>query len=279
MDHPPPSAAADGGGWGYFYCSMSAKKSLGQHFLTSKKIVSDIILQAALSKTDTVLEIGPGKGILTEALLQNAGRVIVIEKDRELIPLLETKFKDEIGNDTLELICDDVLNLSLNMITKGDYKVVANIPYNITGELLRKLLSGTHQPTHMVLMVQKEVAERITCRDGKHSILSLSVAAYGTPNYVRTVPKKIFKPAPKVDSAILCVENISRAFFKDINEEKFFTLIKAGFLHKRKFLLRNVEPLFEEVHNVFTMCNIDAKARAETIPLQQWKCLYYKMNG
>src|SRR3989344_3189802 len=156
---------------------MRAKKSLGQNFLTSHAVAQDIIAAAHITPDDVVLEIGPGKGFLTEGLLQKAKKVIAVEKDGRMVEYLKDKFREEIRNGKLELIHQDILSFDpagCGLRVTG-YKLIANIPYYITGEILRTFLSGDTQPSLMVLMVQKEVAERIVARDGKESILSMSV--------------------------------------------------------------------------------------------------------
>jgi len=145
---------------------MRARKTLGQHFLTSKTAVDAVVRAAHLDSTDTVIEIGPGKGVLTKALLQKAGRVIAIEKDKQLIETLKERFKVEIEQKKLVLLHADILKISIKKYAPENFKVAANIPYYITGNLLRKLLGNKYQPKCMVLMLQKEVADRIVARNG-----------------------------------------------------------------------------------------------------------------
>ncbi len=257
-----------------------AKKSLGQNFLTSRTVVERMVETAHINKQDTVLEVGPGKGVLTEVLLEKARKVVAVEKDNNLIKFLEEKFAKEIQSGQLELISGDILKFNPLQDKLKKYKLVSNIPYYITGALFKKILSSDTHPKTIVLLVQKEVAERIA-KDKKESVLSLSVKVYGTPRYIKKVPARFFKPKPKVDSAILLIENISKDFFSQCSEENFFTLIKAGFAHKRKKLIRNLEPVFnrKQVGDVFTSCNISLDARAEDIPLEKWKCLSTKLSN
>ena len=253
---------------------MRAKKSLGQNFLKSKKALNDIARVAELGEKDTILEVGPGKGALTEILLEKAGRVTAVEKDEVLVKFLEGKFAKEVTDGKLEIVSEDILNFVPNAygLVSNAYKIAANIPYYITGQFLRKFLSSKHQPSLMVLMLQKEVAKRIVAQDGKESILSLSVKAYGTPKYINTVEARYFSPAPKVDSAILLISQISKGFFKDISEEKFFEIMKVGFAHKRKQLSGNLKGHFKNknVENILGKFGIDKKARAEDISLKNW---------
>ena len=253
---------------------VQAKKSLGQHFLTSDTIVEQIVTAANLSGRETVLEVGPGKGILTEALLARAQKVVAVEKDAELAELLTSvKFATFIKSGKLNVVTGDILTLNPDDLglVREPYKIVANIPYYITGQFLRKFLETQHQPSSMVLMLQKEVAERIVGRDGKESILSIAVKAYGEPHYVQTVEARNFSPSPKVDSAILAVSTISRVFFEnDIATEKhFFELLRQGFAHKRKLLRNNLGLSADQLIS----CGIQPNARAERLTREEWKCL------
>lgn len=250
---------------------MRAKKSLGQHFLTSKEIAKRIAAAANLTKEDIVLEIGPGTGILTEELLPLAKHVIAIEKDVSLIAPLCEKFPKKVT-----VVPGDALTIDLGALglQTGSYKVVANIPYYITGALIERFLSGDVLPKQMVLLLQKEVAERIIARDLKESMLSISVKAYGTPRVISSVSRRYFKPVPKVDSAILSIENISKDFFDSTSERQFFTLVKAGFAHKRKLLTSNVSSFFPDravLIHAFETCRLDTKIRAEDVSLTEWR--------
>ena len=299
------------------FSNLKPKKSLGQNFLKSKKALSDMLLAGEVGENDIVLEAGPGKGILTEELLKKAGKVIAVEKDDSLIEFLRDKFFAEIASGKLELIHGDILDFdpttpplrraSYNPRLFGGqatiYKLIANIPYYITGQFLRKFLSGENQPSKMVILLQKEVGKRITANDGIESILSISVKAYGKPKNIGKVSKENFSPKPKVDSAILLIDNISRDFFtchsraggnpdpqqtnldsrlrgndrtELTDEEKFFQIVKAGFAHKRKLLAGNIKHLIKagnKVEKIFETCGISPKARAEDVKIEQWKHL------
>ncbi len=248
-----------------------AKKSLGQNFLKSKSALSAIVDAGDISADDIILEIGPGKGALTKELLGSSGQVLAVEKDRELVELLEEKFKKEIEDKKLILIKGDILEFQPNTynLETRTYKVIANIPYNITGAILKKFLSAETKPERMVLLVQKEVADRIVARDGKESILSLSVKAYGDVKKIIKVPKTSFSPAPKVDSAVIAIENISMKNFNGANgvsEERFFELVRSGFAHKRKVLAKNLENSGLPAE---TLKNL-GKKRAEDLALGDW---------
>lgn len=252
-----------------------AKKSMGQNFLKSKEALFKMCEAGNVTNTDIIVEIGPGKGALTEKLLERALKVIAIEKDRDLIDILNERFEKEIKNGQFILLNEDILDFNPEKqgLTDGKYKIIANIPYNITGLIIRRFLSVVNRPNTMTLLVQKEVAERIVVRDGKESILSLSVKAYGTPKYIMKVHKRFFSPAPKVDSAIISINNISGKSFVDKKEEdSFFKIIKAGFAHKRKVLRKNLEDI-GETDEIFTKLRIDSKSRAEDIPFEKWIAL------
>lgn len=258
---------------------MQAKRSLSQNFLTSSGTAGLLADAVPLNKDSIVLEIGPGKGILTRELLDRARDVVAIEKDDSLFEFLQTEFAKEAGEGRLELVHGDALEF--NPIEYGleehAYSVCANIPYNITGALLKHFLGNETQPSALAFLVQKEVAERICERDGKGSILSKSVQAYGTPRYVQTVKAGSFHPRPNVDSAIIAVENISRKNFQDAkHEQMFFELVKTGFAQKRKQLMNNIKPIIgndDRLRKMFTLCNLPHDIRAEALTLEQWLAL------
>ena len=242
---------------------MYAKKSLGQNFLMHARIAERIALVAKLSPDAVVFEIGPGTGMLTRELLKRAKKVIALEADFDLFEKLQNDFVREIAEGRLELTHGDIRTFAVASLPKS-YALVANIPYYLTGEIFRMFLESTHQPSSMTLLVQKEVAERIA-RSKKQSILSLSVKAYGTPKLEFSVPRGAFNPAPKVDSAVLTIRDISRKNFKThVEEERFFALIHAGFAHKRKFVRKNL------TEAGLPTGDIPEKARAEDLPLSLW---------
>lgn len=249
---------------------IKAKKSLGQHWLKSKSALTAIIKSADLKSGEVVLEIGPGQGVLTESLLDTGARVIAIEKDENLAFFLTKKFADQIKSHQLKIVVGDVLDLEIKQILNNEpYKIVANIPYYLTGQFFRQFLSATNQPTSIIVLIQKEVANRIVAKNKKESILSISVKAYGKPRLEKIVPAGAFSPPPKVDSAILSIKNISRDFFTGIDEAKFFTLVKKGFGQKRKQLKNNLG-LEQEILN---HCKLPSAVRAEDLNLVDWHCL------
>lgn len=258
-----------------YTCQMiHAKKSLGQNFLNSKTVARDIARAGELSSADTVLEIGPGKGFLTSELLASGANIVAVEKDDRMIPLLHEKFALEIKQRQLTLIHGDIMEaLEKNTIKlPANYKLVANIPYYLTGQIIRTFLEAKNKPGRMILMVQKEVATRIVARDKKESILSIAVKVYGTPKLIKKVPARYFTPAPKVDSAILSIENISnKNFSSKISEKHFFEVVRSGFAHKRKFLAGNLKEIFvEKTITVLEKAGVPQNARAEDLSLEQW---------
>ena len=252
--------------------SFENKKSLGQHFLKDKNILKKIANVAEIKKDDYVLEVGPGGGTLTEEILKKSQKVVAVEKDDRLIGFLKEKFQKEILEQKLKLVHTDILTYKLTNLKT--YKLIANIPYYITGKLLRKFLSENNQPNTMVLLVQKEVAERIVSKDKKESLLSISVKAYGSPVYKGLVKAGSFSPPPKVDSAILLIEKISREFFEKnkISEDFFFKVLKTGFSQKRKKLSSNLKKVAskEAIESAFEKEGISQVVRAEDVALEKW---------
>ena len=270
---------------------MRAKRSLGQHFLKSERALLVIVRAGSINPGDIILEIGPGMGALTEKLLATNCQVLAIEKDDKLYEFLKTKFEKYISLGKLKLIHGDALELNPQsyQLEPRSYKLISNIPYNITGAILKKFLGAKNQPKIMALLVQKEVAKRIIGRPlggsaskwGKESILSISVKAYGAPKYIETVKAGSFAPAPKVDSAIIAIENISKKFFADFSENKFFRILRAGFKSKRKKLSSNLATIFAKakILETFRKLDLDSNLRAEDVDLDTWKKLVANLLG
>jgi 16S rRNA (adenine1518-N6/adenine1519-N6)-dimethyltransferase len=261
----------------------SPKKSLGQNFLTSLDTVKKIVSTGNVAPGDIVCEIGPGKGVLTRELLLVGAQVIAIEKDDSLYAHLSEVFKDEIQRGKLTLVHADVLDVVDTYVFPNTYKLIANIPYNITGKIISTFLSLQNKPSCAVLMVQYEVAARIASSSQKPSILSISVAVYGNPKLIKRIPAGAFFPKPKVDSAILLIDNISNSFFdsKPISSQLFFSVVKAGFAHKRKKLLRNLLEVFPQTDwkHIFMNVQLDENTRAENITKELWLELTNQMNS
>ena len=227
----------------------------------------------SVSSEDIVLEIGPGTGALTKELLARGAKVIAVEADNRAITILNDTFATELENGSLTLHHHDARELDVTALglTDQTYKVVANIPYYLSGHLLRIILDAKNQPNTLVFLIQKELAERIA-RDKKESLLSLSVKAFGTPSYVTTIKRGHFTPAPNVDSAILAITDINRDLFKEISSERFFTILHIGFGNKRKQLQHNLSQHYEKplVAEVLRRVGLSAAIRAEDVPLQKW---------
>ena len=264
---------------------------LGQHFLTGLWAAHTLAEAVNVRPGETILEIGPGKGALTRELIATGARVVAVEKDPTLVLGLRETFKRELASQQFELIERDVRDFApqSSKLEAGSYVIAANIPYYITGEIIRQFLETDVQPRSMALLVQKEVADRIMGKatgnrqQAKESILSLSVKAYGTPKIVAKVSRGNFSPPPNVDSAILLIENISKNFFTlnnvegfgDLDEKIFFKVVKTGFASKRKFLASNLAIVFgkEKVLQAFETCGLSAQVRAEDVPLGEWRTL------
>jgi 16S rRNA (adenine1518-N6/adenine1519-N6)-dimethyltransferase len=264
---------------------FQTKKSLGQHFLNNSRVPALMADAGNVKKGDIVLEIGPGTGALTRELLSRGATVLALEADLRAIDVLRETFKAEIASKHLILIHGDARKFGetpeLHRVTlcnsltlsnlSGGLKVVANIPYYLSGFLFRTLLESDVQPTDIVFLVQREVAERIA-RDKKESLLSLSVKVYGDPHYIKTVARGNFTPPPKVDSAIIAIQSISKERLGDVPEDAFFELIHAGFASKRKQLLGNLSTLFprETLVHIFSTLGIRKDVRGEDLRLNEW---------
>ncbi|MFA7663132.1 MAG: 16S rRNA (adenine(1518)-N(6)/adenine(1519)-N(6))-dimethyltransferase RsmA [Patescibacteria group bacterium] len=251
------------------------KKQLGQNFLINDSIVTKIVETGEITPDDTVIEVGPGTGILTEELVKTGAAVLAIEKDFDLI----TKLKRNIGEPkNIKIIHQDALWFDLSNLEK--YKVVANIPYNITSPLIRKFLEGDNKPELMVLTIQKEVAERITAKPGssERGLLTIIVEFYADAEIILDVPRKNFYPVPKVDSAIIKIISSQRPLNKDIEPKMFFKIVKAGFASKRRQIHNSLAATFhwtqEETKSVLTQAKINSTDRAEDLTLQNWLKLY-----
>ncbi len=255
---------------------IEAKKSLGQHFLNNPRVPKLMADAGNVGAGDVVLEIGPGTGMLTRELLSRGATVIGLEADNRGVESLKETFTDEISAKKLILFHEDARTFPLKKlgVTEHKYKVVANIPYYLSGKLFRTFLETDTQPSDLVFLVQKEVAERIA-RDKKESLLSLGVGVYGTPKYVQTIKKGNFTPSPKVDSAIIAVLGISHTSFANLDEKEFFEILHAGFGSKRKQLIGNLTKLLsrEVLTQIFSEIGIPLDARGEDIKLATWLTL------
>ena len=252
---------------------MKAKKSFGQNWLRDEYVLDEIIKAANVSGDDNVLEVGPGLGTLTEELVKTGANVTAVEADKDLLPRLNNKFQ---GKDNFRLVEGDILKFDYGQMPP-DYKVVANIPYYLTSNLIRNLLEANNPPSVMVLLVQKEVAQRILASPGDMSVLAFSVQYYAKVEFVMDVKKELFEPIPKVDSAVIKITRLISPPF-NADTKKLFRLVKAGFGEKRK-MLRNslsgglgIETV--EVEKLLENSNIPPTARAQELGMENWKDLY-----
>jgi 16S rRNA (adenine1518-N6/adenine1519-N6)-dimethyltransferase len=254
---------------------LRANKKLGQNFLQDPIALDSIASAAEISPTDTVLEIGPGLGSLTRHLADLASHVIAVELDQDLIPpLIDVTSAYE----NISIIHGDILKISPKDLTlKSNYLVVANIPYYITSAIIRHLLENEPNPRRIVLTVQKEVARRICAKPGDMSLLALSVQVYGNPRIASYIPAGAFFPAPKVDSAVLCIDIYQSPQIKPELLDTFFKLIKAGFSQKRKTLRNSLSAglhIFpSDAEEFLKKANIDPMRRAETLSIEEWAIL------
>ena len=244
-------------------------KSLGQHWLYDESALNEVADAADAKANDTVLEIGPGLGTLTDILLKRGAKVIAVEKDEALASRLQK-------NDYLTVIEGDILQFDLAQLPDG-YKVAANIPYYLTSPLIRKLLEATNRPTQIGLLIQKEVAERISAEAGAMSILSVSVQYYADVLLGSVVPAALFDPPPKVDSQIISISPREQPAF-EANPEKLFRLVKAGFGEKRKKLHNSLSgglQLDKEItRKLLDKAQLDPNIRAQELSIYDWERLY-----
>jgi len=315
---------------------LYAKHSLGQNFLVDRNVLNKIVEAADLKSEDLIIEVGPGMGVLTEELLKKAGKVIAVELDRKLVQLLNchiAKLFDftpvspckgaENNNITIqqynnfELRNADILKLNIpELVQDKPYKVVANIPYYITSKIIQLFLTQENKPETIVLLTQKEVAERICAKPGDMSLLSVSVQAYGKPEIIGIVPKESFFPVPKVDSAILRIKNIhpfnchfnstksvekscvqedlsplspfAQGGFemaqdgKGYGEKEFFRLVHIGFASRRKTLANNIAAGLhidkQKASGIIKRAGLSESVRAQELSLEQWQGVARIMN-
>lgn len=273
---PPLNAAAVLKRYG-----LRADKSLGQNFLQDSIALEKIVSAAQINSSDTVLEIGPGLGSLTRYLAISAKQVVAVELDLRLIPPLETILSPY---QNVRIVHSDILDISPGeLINEKNYIVVANIPYYITSAVIRHLLESEVKPRRVVLTIQKEVADRICAQPGDMSLLALSVQVYGQPHIATRIPADAFFPAPKVDSAVLCVEIYAKPKVRQELLETFFKLTKAGFSQKRKMVRNSLSAGLHisptDAATLLTRAGIDPQRRAETLSIEEWEKLCEIINS
>lgn len=250
---------------------LSAKKTFGQNFLVNQNVLREICDAADIGENETIVEIGPGPGGLTQYLIEKAQKLIAVELDQDMIVFLKNNL-GEVAN--LEIVEQNALNY---IPTEKNYKIVANIPYHITSPLLRHfLLEVEHKPSKVVLMIQDEVAKKIA--DPKNqSVLSLQVKVFGEPKYLFKVPKEDFYPMPKIDSAVISIQAFDKPLVEKEKLETFFKTVKIGFSQKRKKLMNSflASGRFskEKLEDLFQQAQIDPDRRPQTLSIEEWKML------
>jgi 16S rRNA (adenine1518-N6/adenine1519-N6)-dimethyltransferase len=250
-----------------------AKKSLGQHWLNDEKALNEVVAAANLDPQDVVLEIGPGQGSLTKILVKKTSAVIAVELDKHLAAQLPQRV--QAGN--LEVINENVLEFDLTTMPSG-YKVVANIPYYLTNNLLRVLSESSNPPAKMALLVQKEVAGRLAAQPGQMSLLSVAVQLHYEPELKEVVPARLFIPKPKVDSQIVSLTLRPQLLFPNLDEKLFFQIVKAGFAGRRKKLRSSLAAGLRigkaQADALLKKAGINGDRRAQELSLDDWHKLY-----
>lgn len=251
---------------------------LGQNFLVEAKYLDQIIEASEPLSGKKVLEIGPGMGVLTQRLCKHSREVLAVEIDPKMVEILKTVC---IKHNNLTVRTKDIRTIETKNL--GSYKLIANIPYYLTSNIIRKFLEEKNKPTEMVLLVQKEVAQRLSATPPRMSVLSVSVQFYSNPKLISLVPRDAFYPIPKVDSAIVKLNVYSTPIFHDVIPEKFFRLVKAGFGEKRKQLANAISGAFGEdktkIVEILKNAGIHPERRAETLSLAEWRAIYKVYYG
>jgi 16S rRNA (adenine1518-N6/adenine1519-N6)-dimethyltransferase len=261
---------------------LAPKRSLGQNFLADAHHLSKIVGAAGLTATDLVIEIGPGPGLLTQRLAEQAGQVIAVELDEQMVRMLRAEY-GHIPN--LTVVHADILKTNLGELVRtfgsreavpGElrYKVVANLPYYITSAAIRHLLESDPPPQRVVITIQKEVAERIVAKPGQMSLLAVSVQFYGEPRLVHRIPAGAFYPPPKVDSAVIQIDSFQKPIVETEDVGRFFRIVKAGFSQKRKQLKNTLAAGLQlpgdTVQAALREADIDPRRRAQSLSLEEW---------
>jgi 16S rRNA (adenine1518-N6/adenine1519-N6)-dimethyltransferase len=269
--------------------NFSPNDLLGQNFLTNPIALDNIIEAADLHKDDQVLEIGAGIGNLTKLLSEKASFVLAVEKDKRYFPILKDVLGDDLQSFTktpkskanVSVVFADIIRFNYQDLLKPGYKVVANIPYYITGKIIEMLIGAKNRPSKIVLLVQKEVAQRIIAPVGELSILAISVQLFSNPRIQAIVPKEDFHPQPKVDSAILVLDVLDKPRF-EVDQKKFFGIVRALFAGKRKqvhnTLKNNLKIDAAEVEKILQKSGISREMRPQDLTLDQWHQLYLAIS-
>ncbi len=251
----------------------STKKALGQHWLTDATTLQAMCDAANVQASDAVLEIGPGAGTLTKLLVERAKEVVAIELDEKLAAALP----DRVPAGNLHVVTQNILQFDFSEMPAG-YKVVANIPYYLTSNLIRVLSESANPPQTAAILIQKEVAERVAAEPGDMSILAVTAQYYWEVSLGSEVPARLFTPPPKVDSQILVLTRRASPLFPGIEAKRFFRIVKAGFSQRRKTLLNSLSAGLqlsrEATANLLKNANLDPSVRAQALSLSQWHDLY-----
>lgn len=254
-----------------------AKKSLGQHFLTDKRILRRMLDASDLSAQDTVLEIGPGRGFLTRELAAYAGRVVGLELDRSLVATLTDEFQNW---SHVNIVYGEAREVDINTLIpeQTSYKVIANLPYYAASPIIRRFLNIPHRPSMMVVMLQYEVAREMVAKPGEMGFLSVLIQLRAKPMIICKVPPRAFKPRPKVDSALLRVDVLPKLALELDSEEEFIELVRAGFSAPRKqvhnCLQKSLGLLPEEVGRILAAADVDPVRRPQTLAVEEWGAVY-----
>lgn len=253
-----------------------AKKSLGQHWLSDSSVLGSICDAAHVAAGDVVLEIGPGAGTLTDELIDRGAEVVALEFDQDLVKTLTIKYANT-PSTSVVVQSGDIRTYDFRNMPPG-YKIVANIPYYLTSELIRLISETSNPPETAVLLIQKEVAERVAAQPGDMSLLSITAQYYWEAHLGLEVPARFFTPPPKVDSQVLILNRRPRPLFPDTDEKRFFRLVKAGFAARRKTLLNSLSGGLrtdkEQIKTILDESYIEPTIRPQNLSLEQWYLLY-----
>lgn len=259
--------------------SLLPKKSKGQHWLSDTNVLEAMCNFAELKATDQVFEVGPGTGELTDRLIKHKARVIALEYDPDLMPVLVERFKN-IDSGQLLLKEGDVRTYDFTNISRSDYKIISNIPYYLTANLLRRLTDDiANKPSIVVLLVQKEVAERVAAKPGAMSVIAVATQFYYSVSLGPVVKAELFTPPPKVDSQVLIMKYRSKPLYPAIDTSIFFRIVKAGFSQRRKTLLNTLSSGLRlprnEIETILLKTQIQPQTRAQSLSLDNWAELYH----
>ncbi len=259
---------------------LPTKKSLGQHWLFDSNALDSIVEAASISASDNILEIGAGLGSLTEVLLTSGAQVTAVEFDKATFDQLKKEAQNWYSRDKVRLtiLNQDILKFDLTTMP-ADYKVVANIPYYLTSHLIRILSESSNPPARCVLLVQKEVAERVAAKPGSMSLLSITAQFYWEVSLGQEIGRKLFTPPPKVDSQVLIMKRRTQPLL-DVDQKQFFRLIKMGFAARRKTLLNSLSVGLQkekaETVQLIVAAGLNPQDRPQQLSLENWGELYTK---